>query len=109
LLELATALLEPVGYTIKTFLDGDSALQAFAAAKPRPAVIITDYAMHQMTGLDLIRECRLIAPKQKILLVSGTVDEDIYANARHKPDRFLAKPYPSKQLISTVESLLGKD
>ena len=106
LLELATALLEPVGYTIKTFLDGDLALQAFATANPRPAVIITDYAMHRMTGLDLIRECRLIHPKQKIILVSGTVDEDIYANSLQKPDHFLAKPYQSKQLISTVQSFL---
>jgi len=106
LLELATALLEPAGYVVKTFLDGNSALQAFAAAKPRPAVLITDYAMHEMTGLDLIRECRQIHPKQRILMVSGTVDENIYADSHHKPDRFLAKPYQSKQLISTVQSLL---
>jgi CheY-like chemotaxis protein len=106
LLELATALLEPAGYSVKTFLDGASALQAFANAKARPAVIITDYAMHEMTGLDLIRECRLIQPRQRIMLVSGTVDETIYANSRHKPDRFLAKPYQSRQLISTVQALL---
>lgn len=106
LLELAAALLEPAGYVVKTFLDGDSALQAFATAKTRPALVITDYAMHEMTGLDLIRECRHIQPKQKIMLVSGTVDESIYANTHHKPDRFLAKPYQSRQLISTVQSLL---
>jgi CheY-like chemotaxis protein len=106
LLELATALLEPAGYAVKTFPDGDVALQAFASAKSRPALIITDYAMHRMTGLDLIRECRQIHPKQRIIMVSGTVDENIYANSRHKPDRFLPKPYQSKQLISAVEALL---
>ena len=106
LLELAAALLEPAGYLVKTFQDPDAALQAFASAKPRPAVVITDYAMHQMTGLDLIRECRQIHPKQKILMVSGTVDEDIYLYSRVKPDQFLAKPYQSKQLLGALDTLL---
>jgi hypothetical protein len=39
--------------------------------------------------------------------VSGTVDETIYENSRVKPDRFLAKPYQSRQLIALVRSLLA--
>jgi CheY-like chemotaxis protein len=70
-------------------------------------VILTDSAMHRMNGLDLIRKCRQINPLQKIILVSGTVDAEIYQNARAKPDRFLAKPYQAKQLISLVESVLA--
>ena len=108
LIELATAFLEPAGYAVESFRDADSALQAFIAANPRPALILTDYAMHRMNGLDLIRECKLIDPRQKIILVSGTVDADIYANSRAKPDRFLAKPYQAKQLISLVESVLAE-
>jgi len=107
LIELAIAFLEPAGYAVESFKDADSALQAFIAATPRPALILTDYAMHRMNGLDLIRECRLIDPQQKIILVSGTVDADVYANARAKPDRFLAKPYQAKQLIGLVESVLA--
>lgn len=106
LIELATALLEPAGYTVEAFQNPEAALQAFAAANPRPDLVVTDYAMHRMTGLDLIRECRQIHPKQKIILVSGTVDEKVYQNSRIKPNRFLAKPYQSKQLISLVQSVL---
>jgi CheY-like chemotaxis protein len=106
LLELAFALLEPAGFVVQTFRDPDSALQAFTSADPRPAVIITDYAMHHRNGLDLIRDCRQINPGQKIILVSGTVDEDIYYYSRQKPDQFLAKPYQGKQLVSAVKSLL---
>ena len=107
LLELATALLVPEGYEVKTFRDPESALSAFTTANPRPALIITDYAMHNKTGLDLIRDCRQIDPKQKIIMVSGTVDEGVYRNSRSKPDHFLAKPYQSKQLISLVETALA--
>ena len=106
LIELASAMLQPSGYRIKTFINAEQALEAFSNNKPFPDLIITDYAMHNLTGLDLIRECRKINPGQKILLVSGTVDETVYANSRYKPDRFLAKPYQSKQLIGFVESLL---
>ena len=107
LLELASAILEPLGYTVETFRSAESALDAFKAAEPPPALLITDYAMHEMTGLDLGAACRQIQPKQKALLVSGTVEEDIYHNAAMKPDRFLAKPYQAKQLIDAVETLLA--
>jgi CheY-like chemotaxis protein len=107
LIELAAALLEPAGFAVKTFQDPERALEAFAASNPRPALVITDYAMHRMTGLDLMRECRRIQPEQKVILVSGTVDDDIYRGSRMKPDRFLAKPYQSKQLISMVQTLLA--
>jgi two-component SAPR family response regulator len=61
-----------------------------------------------MNGMELITACRSIQPKQKILLISGTVDEKIYRKAPVKPDRFLAKPYQAKQLIETVKDLLGR-
>jgi CheY-like chemotaxis protein len=60
-----------------------------------------------MTGLDLIRECRRVVPKQKIIMVSGTVDEGIFRDYPSKPDQFLAKPYQGKQLISMIEALLA--
>jgi CheY-like chemotaxis protein len=61
--------------------------------------------MHTMSGMDLIRECRRIHPEQKIILLSGTVDESVYANALVKPDRFLAKPYQVSDFVTLVQSL----
>lgn len=108
LLELVAMVLEPLGYRVRTFRDPATAIRAFSLANPRPALIITDFAMHTMNGLDLIRECRRVNPQQKILLVSGTVDETIYRDSQFKPDQFLAKPYPAKQLAELVKSLLAK-
>lgn len=106
LLELASALLEPSGYAVRTFHDPEAAVKAFAAANPRPAVVLTDYAMHTMTGLDLIRECRRINPRQKIIMLSGTVDESVYRGTSIKPDRFLAKPYQARELLRVLQSVL---
>ena len=108
LLELAAVILNPLGYQVKTFRDPDSALQAFVKASPRPLLIITDYAMHTMTGMDLITECKRLQPGQKIILVSGTVGEEVFRNSATKPDRFLAKPYEVRQLTETVNSLLNE-
>lgn len=108
LLELLSLVLQPLGYVVRTFRDPASAVREFEAANPRPDLIITDFAMHRMNGLDLIRDCRRLRPGQKILMVSGTVDATIYRDSPHKPDEFLAKPYPARQLADVVEALLGK-
>ena len=108
LLELIALVLEPLGFRVRTFHNPDTAVRAFSMSAPPPAIIITDYAMHTMTGMDLIRECRRLNPKQKVILVSGTVDEMIYFNSPTKPDRFLAKPYQAKELAEVVRELLDQ-
>jgi DNA-binding NarL/FixJ family response regulator len=62
--------------------------------------------MGEMNGLDLMRECRLLNPRQKMILVSGTVDESIFANTQTRPDCFLPKPYQVQELVETVQALV---
>lgn len=106
LLELAKVILTPLGYQVQTFRDPDTAVAAYTKATVRPALIITDYSMHNMTGMDLITACKRIRPAQKIILVSGTVGEEVFNDATVKPDRFLAKPYEIKQLTDTIRALV---
>ncbi len=108
LLELACVILEPLGYDVQTFRDPEAALRNFTAARPRPSLLITDYAMHHMNGMALIEACRRVEPKQKILLVSGTVGPDVFHSVPNKPDQFLAKPYHARQLIGLVRSMLDR-
>ncbi|MEK7706655.1 MAG: response regulator [Verrucomicrobiota bacterium] len=108
LLELVALVLEPLGFRVRTFRDPNTAVRAFGLTKPPPSLIVTDYAMHTINGMDLIQACRRINPRQKIILVSGTVDETIYHHAEQKPDRFLAKPYQAKQLADLVREVLAE-
>jgi CheY-like chemotaxis protein len=103
LLDLAAAILQPLGYNVKTFRDPQVALKEFATAKP--VVLVTDYAMGGMSGMDLVRECKRVSPNLKIMLLSGTVNEQIYASESAKPDRFLAKPYQVQEFIELVKKL----
>ncbi len=108
LLELASIILEPLGREIRTFRDPETALEAFTAAQPRPAIVVTDYAMHHMNGMALLEACRRIEPRQRVLLVSGTVGPEIFQDAPCRPDRFLAKPYHARQLLDLVQSMLAE-
>jgi two-component system cell cycle sensor histidine kinase/response regulator CckA len=107
LLELAMVILAPLGYQVQTYRDPETALQAYIASQPRPVLIITDYAMHHMNGMDLIEECKRREPSQKIILVSGTVGEEVYHQSSVRPDRFLSKPYEIRELTDLVAEVLA--
>jgi DNA-binding NtrC family response regulator len=104
LLELAETILAPLGCHVRTFTDPEQALKEFPAAAP--AVVLTDYAMGRMSGMDLIRECRRLNPQQKTVLISGTVDGEVFANAAVKPDQFVAKPYDVNKLVDLVRTMI---
>ena len=104
LLELAAVILKPIGCEVVTFRDPEIALQQVPVRQPE--LIVTDYAMGRMSGMDLIRECRRLNPRQKIILVSGTVDEHVFGDAPVKPNRFLMKPYQLQEFTDCVRELL---
>ncbi|MGH7978463.1 MAG: response regulator [Limisphaerales bacterium] len=106
LLDLAETVLAPEGLMIRTFADPSRALAEYKSATRPPALLVTDYAMGSMNGLKLIEECRKIRPDQKTILVSGTVDENVYANSNIKPDLFLAKPYTSDAFVAAVRAVM---
>ena len=108
LLDLARMILEPAGFRVHLFHDPETALAEYAAANPPPDVLVTDYAMASMNGMDLLRKCKQIHPHQKTVLLSGTVDESIYARSEIKPDQFLAKPYQINKLVEVIQSLLAQ-
>lgn len=105
LLDLAKAVLGDMGYEVRTFTDPELALKEFETV--RPSLVMTDYWMPRMSGMDLIRECRRMNPGQKTVLISGTVDGQVFANAAIKPDRFVAKPYDVSALKNMVVEMLA--
>ena len=105
LLDLAEVILEQAGFKVHLFHDPQEALSAYVAARPAPDVLITDYAMAKMSGMDLIRECKRLNPQQKTILLSGTVDESVYTNSPIKPDFLMAKPYHIHKLVEMIHSL----
>ena len=104
LLDLAAMIIKSMGCEVQVFRDPEVALKEFIITLPD--LVITDYAMGRMSGMDLIRECRRLNPRQKMILLSGTVDEHVFADAPVKPDQFLTKPYQIQELAERVRSLI---
>ncbi|MCX7865822.1 response regulator [Limisphaera sp. VF-2] len=108
ILELIAMVLSPHGFQVETFDDPVRALEAVKADPARVSLVITDYAMHTMNGMEFIEQCRVVAPDLKIILASGTVNEQVYAHSPVKPDAFLAKPFQTAQLVAMVRQLTGR-
>lgn len=64
--------LEELGHRISTAASGADAIEQFASHKFD--LVVTDYKMPRMDGLELIKRLRKLAPGLPIVLISGYVD-----------------------------------
>ena len=72
-------------------------------------VVVSDFQMPKMNGIQFLSEVRLRSPVTKRLMVSGSPDAE-RLNAKEKiAHRVLAKPLDVGELISTVNSLAEVD
>jgi len=107
LLELAEYILEMEGFRFAKFEEPRKALAAFQAAEPKPDLIITDYVMLGMDGLQLLGECLRAKPDLKSILVSGTVQEEVVHRSPVQVNRFLRKPYLAQEFLEAIYDVLG--
>jgi DNA-binding NtrC family response regulator len=107
LLDLNESMLRQLGFVVRRFRAAELAYEAYRKAPTPPDLIVTDYSMHEMTGMDLLEACRKLHPGQKFLLVSGTVTAGVFQNSPVKPDAFMPKPYAMDEFALAVRSLTG--
>lgn len=104
--EMIEVFLKMDGYPVRIFTNPEAAWNTFAAATPKPQLLITDYAMQPFHGLELIERCLKVLPSLKTILISGNVTENIIEQFSAKPDFFIQKPFRSRLLLDAVEGLL---
>ena len=107
LLDLAQVALDGAGYRLEMFNDPEEAFREFVRAKGKPDLLITDYAMGKMNGLELIQRCLQLHPALKSVIISGTAGAEVLMRADVRVDRFLSKPYPQEHLAALVKELLS--
>lgn len=95
------------GYRTRLFTDPAAALEMFRSASPKPDLLITDYNMPNLTGLDLIRECKATHAAIKTILCSGTVETASLTALVPKPDRLIPKPFSTEVVLKAVRDLLA--
>jgi signal transduction histidine kinase len=96
-------MLEDLGHTVIERNSGQSALEVLRGHEAID-LMVTDYAMAGMTGVELALEARELRPKMPILLATGYAD--LTESSGFDLPR-LAKPYQQAQLRQEIERLLA--
>ncbi|TWA79257.1 HAMP domain-containing protein [Azospirillum brasilense] len=104
LVRMATAtVLEHAGFRIMEASSGPDALDAFAR-DPEVDLVLTDYAMPGMTGLELVRELRVRRPGLPVLMVTGYAEIQRASALDGLP--ILQKPYQADELVARIRAAL---
>ncbi|WP_135466965.1 hybrid sensor histidine kinase/response regulator [Crenalkalicoccus roseus] len=96
------AMLEDLGHDVRLAGSGLAALEALAAGPVE--LVLTDYAMPGMNGLDLARRIRERYPALPVVIVTGYADLPGEAAAEFPR---LAKPYRQEDLAAAIARALG--
>ena len=109
LAQLGKQMLERLGYEVISKTSGIEGLEAFIAQPDKFDLVITDFAMPNMTGLELAKKLLAIRPGIPIVLCSGYSDrvtrEDTEAAGIRE---FVTKPIVIRQIGEVVRRVLGQ-
>jgi DNA-binding response OmpR family regulator len=98
-------LFESEGYTVEVQADGISAMESFHAASP--AVIILDLRLPKLSGGDVCKEIKALAPTLPIVVLSATSDvSDKVLLLELGADDYVTKPFSPRELLARVRAAL---
>ena len=93
-------------YKVLRASSGKEALQQSKKSKSEIHLLLSDFQMAGMTGMELATQITAHRPKIKVLLMSGYPAGMLVLNEGW---HFLAKPFVSSQLLALVEGLVSPD
>jgi two-component system, cell cycle sensor histidine kinase and response regulator CckA len=101
-----TQALKEAGFSVHPVRNGEEALAAFARQPFQ--IVVTDIVMPKLSGVELTRRLRQLAPTLPIVLISGYSEQiPVLQNLPHNQIAFLQKPFASPTLIAIIRNLLA--
>jgi len=105
--DFAQGFLQMAGFDVVTAENGHAALKVLEN-DPRPVdIILTDYNMPSMNGVDLVKQVATRWPKIKFILASGYFDEKTQASVQPYDATLILKPYAIQDLIKIITEKIG--
>jgi PAS domain S-box-containing protein len=104
--EMGTAALERLGYRVTSSVDSVIALDLVRTGPCDFDLIITDFTMPKLTGLDFTKEVRRILPHMPIVISTGFSEKLTKTSLNELGVQLLMKPYGMRQLSETVRKAL---
>ena len=107
IVDIAQQMLEMLGYRVVGKTDSREAFAYFKEHAGEVDLVITDFTMPHMTGLDLAKEIRKIRPELPILLCTGYNTGFSEAELKEAGiNAFILKPVVRKELAGVVRKVL---
>jgi PAS domain S-box-containing protein len=110
LIEMNKQRLGRLGYTIAGSTSSVEALEVFRREPNKFDLVITDYTMPHMTGLELARELLRMRPDLSIILCSGLNEPVPVEKIREVGIKeFFVKPIGNNEFVKTIRRVLDKN
>jgi two-component system, NtrC family, response regulator AtoC len=90
------------GYAVRTTPDGREAVRQLRAQPPE--LLLVDHNLPGQTGMEVLREASLTAPRVRVILMSGLLDKKLGEAAQRLGARAcLQKPFSLHQLKEVLD------
>ena len=94
------------GYRVIEAISGREALDQYNRNK-QVDLILTDYSMPEMNGLDLLKRIREKNKTMPVVLMSAYGDQDLAKEAMHDQcNAFIDKPFDMEELLAVIKNAL---
>ncbi|MBL4774560.1 MAG: response regulator [Mariprofundus sp.] len=106
--EVASAMLEDVGFDVITAVDGLDGVEVFRQHQDKIVLVLLDMTMPRMGGEACFRELRRIQSDVRVILSSGYNEQDATSHFAGKGlAGFIQKPYSPDQLTEKLQDILN--
>jgi signal transduction histidine kinase len=106
-LDIAGRMLEMLGFSVLTAVDGIEAFEAFKKKRDEIICVLLDLTMPRMSGEETFRELRSVAPELPVVLSSGYSEMDVASRFSGAGiSGFIQKPYRFSELRDTLRKVL---
>ena len=98
--------LEAFGYQVVIARDGIAALDVFA--EYQPDLVILDWMLPRLDGLEVLRRIRQTAATPILMLTARSEEPDRVIGLEVGADDYLTKPFSMRELLARVRALLRR-
>ena len=105
ILELTSMVLDRRGFEVQTV---DNATDSYEIIeRDRPALVLLDYMMPRVNGLDALKEIRARFPDTYVIMFTGKGSEEVAVELmKAGASDYILKPFSNAKLVERIESVL---
>jgi two-component system, OmpR family, phosphate regulon response regulator PhoB len=106
LVALLRKYLEREGFEVQEALDGPAAIEA--AGLMEPDVVVLDWMLPGLDGIEVLRELRRSSEAYIIMLTARTEEVDRIVGLSTGADDYLTKPFSPRELLARIKAVLRR-